>query len=219
MKKLAGSLLLSILLAALLPARPVHAKVLDLYGAVKAGAVGGKGFTDQQRADFYDIKAGSTLAFELGLELLFIDVSVVGLQFFDFGSKDPSSGNEGSLAGTMFQFLLGLDVDIPIDSQREPKLYLRLGANGGPAVGLPRRVNPPLDNGEVSDKGFVAHAIVALEYHINQVFYLGLEFQPGYHYFVPGGGAAVNDPSQGMQYMGFLTFQMHAEPTKWSKKK
>lgn len=215
-------------LLACLWALPAQAKLFDLYGSLKAGGITGGGFKELrgqgpggqvvQGADYFDIERGPASGLELGVELLFIDVSLQAFQMFELG-KNPSVRDDGAFAGTLFQFLVGLDVDIPLDSGARPSWYLRLGANGGVALGLHRRVNPPLDNGEVASKGFVGQGIAALEYHLNDVFYLGAEFVPGYHYFVPGGDNPVNESSQGLHYMGFLTFQVHVDPMTWGKKK
>jgi hypothetical protein len=203
----------SLVLSSLLLGRPAHAKLLDLYGGVKVGGVSGfgTGKLDMRSSDYYEIERGPAFGFELGAELLFIDVSATGTQMFD---------GDGT-AGTFWQLLVGIDTDLPVDSRRDPRTFLRLGFNGGVHFGLHRKVDPPLSNDEVSDYGFVTHGIVAIEHHLGKLFIVGAEVNPGFHYFAEGGGAAINDStnhSQGFQVMGFLTARVHFEPAAWSRK-
>lgn len=200
-------------------AGPAHANPFDIYAKLKGGYVDGKGVTDFEMpvpgmaspaADYFELEKGPTLGLELGVELLFIDVSLSAYRFLSDGPMDKV--DESDSGGTLFEGLVGLDVDIPLSEGSGPGLLLRLGGNAGIAFGLHQRVQPPLDEKEVADWGFVMHGIVALEYYFTKWFFLGAEIQPGYHYFVPGGDAVINEFSQGMQVMGFLTTGFLIQP-------
>jgi hypothetical protein len=207
---------------------PANAKLFDLYASLKGGGITGSGLDTLDKvgpngmpvlgSDYFEIERGPATGFEVGAEVLFFDFSITGYQFFDVGSTNPKVADDGAFAGTLFEFLLGIDFDVPLDSGKDPSWFLRLGANAGIGLGLHRRVDPPLSNDEVASKGFMSHAIFALDYHINDVLYLGAEFLPGYHIFAPGGDNPVNDNSAGTHYMGFLSLQVHIDPMTWGKK-
>jgi len=88
-------------------------------------------------------------------------------------------------------------VDIPIGEARfsngRRKLLLRPGTGAGVAFGTPGPVSPPLSNDQISHKGLVSQARLALEYNPHELVGFGVEGMFGYHYFV--GAAAVNDVS------------------------
>ena len=86
------------------------------------------------------------------------------------------------------------------------------GGNAGIGFGLSGKLNPPLDKDEVANWGVVAHAIGALQYFLTDSIYIGAEFLPGYHYFIPGGDATVDEATQGLHYMAFLSTGFHFEP-------
>jgi hypothetical protein len=209
-----------------------NAKLFDLYASLKGGGITGSGLNTLNKVgpdgmpvlgwDYFEVERGPVSGFEVGAEVLFLDFSIVGYQFFDVGRTNLGKTNskvadDGAFAGTLFEFLVGIDFDVPLDSGKDPSWFLRLGANAGIGLGLHRRVVGALSNDEVASKGFMSHAIVALDYHINDVVYLGAEFLPGYHIFVPGGDNPVNDNSAGTHYMGFLSLQIHIDPMTWGK--
>lgn len=198
-----------------------EAKLLDLYASMKGGWVTGQGSNSlaANASDYFDLAQGPSMGFELGAEVLFIDFIVSGTRIFDQRSQDEVRVS-GPGGGTLFQFLLGLDGDFALDSHPEPSTFLRLGVNGGVALGLHRDVRPPLDNDQVSDKGFVWNGVVALDYHLNKLFVVGLEASPGYHFFFPGGAAAnqnVNEAenSHGTHFLGMAFVQFHLDPLTW----
>ncbi len=186
-----------------------EAKLLDLYAATRAGGTVGWGLNEinPQASDFFKQVRGPTVGAEVGIELLLLNASINFNQMFD---------NNGP-AGTLTQFLLGFDGEIDLDGRQKPRTFLRLGIAGGVALGTHKPVDPPLDNNQVSDKGFVGQATVALDHHLNDVFSVGIELIPGYHFFFAGGAAPVNDAgnqSQGVHMLGMLTFRAHFEPLK-----
>lgn len=206
--------------ASMLYGAHAHAKLLDVYGSTKAGYVTGRGTNSlvPNASDYFDIEKGPGFGFEVGAEILFLDFMVNGTRIFDRAAD--SRGEDG--AGYFFQFLTGIDGDFAIGEGEDPSTFLRIGVNGGAALGTHRKVKPPLDNAQVSDKGFVVNGVIALDYHLGKLFVVGLEFMPGWHYFFPGGDSDKNqsvngnDQSKGVHMMGMAFLQFHLDPLSWA---
>lgn len=212
-----------VLLSGIGAAQNAEAKLLDVYASTKGGFIAGSGANDltPTASDYFDIESGPGLGFEVGAEVLFLDFMINGTRIFD--ASADSEGDSGG--GFFFQFLTGLDGDFRVGDAHDSPLFLRAGVNTGVALGTHRRVKPPLDNAQVSDKGFVFNGVVALDYHLGKLFVLGVEFSPGYHYFFPGGDSTKdqsvngNDQSQGMHMLGMAFLQFHLDPTTWEQGK
>ena len=200
-----------------------QAKLLDVYGSTKGGYVTGRGTNNlnSNASDYFDLEHGPALGFEVGAEVLFLDFMINGTRIFD----RAADGVGESGAGHYFQFLTGIDGDFAIGDGSDPSLFLRVGVNGGFALGTHRKVKPPLDNAQVSDKGFVTNGLVSLDYHLGKLFVLGVELSPGYHFFFPGGDStkdqSVNggDQSQGLHMLGMAFLQFHLDPLSWGEDK
>jgi pyruvate/2-oxoglutarate dehydrogenase complex dihydrolipoamide acyltransferase (E2) component len=78
--------------------------------------------------------------------------------------------------------------------------YLDLGFAAGFGVGTGQQVMPPLDNSELTDKGFLGQVHVGLGYRLARALSVGVRVpvQAGY-LFKSGDGAAAND--RGNQYV------------------
>ncbi|MDX2021768.1 MAG: hypothetical protein SF187_16130 [Deltaproteobacteria bacterium] len=210
----------SSLCAGLLCASQADAKLLDVYGSTKMGYITGRGTNtlNPNASDYFDIEKGPAFGFEVGAEILFLDFMINGTRIFDQAAD--SRGEDG--AGYFFQFLTGIDGDFAVGEGDDPSTFLRVGVNGGAALGTHRKVKAPLDNAQVSDKGFVANGVVALDYHLGKLFVVGVELMPGYHYFFPGGDSDKNqslngdDQSKGMHVMGMAFLQFHLDPLSWA---
>ena len=193
-----GVLLLTLLLGgALLPARP--------YAGATAGGMAGWG-TTPNTPDFFDTTRGGGVGFNLGLKLLIFDFSTNFFQTFD------SSG----AAGTLVQFLLGTEVDIPLGEAKLPdgqsQQVLEPEIAGGFGFGTPGPVNPPLNDSQVSAKGVVVNATVGYEYYFNPFVAVGAKGTFGYHYFLGGdvvNSSSVQDHSSGYQVAGLGTITFH----------
>jgi hypothetical protein len=200
----ARALLVGAALAAVLAtARPAEARLIDLYAGATAGGVGGWG-TTPNTPDFFDSTRGPGVGFDLGMKLLIFDLSANFLQVFD------GSG----AAGTLIQFLLGVEVDIPLGEAKLPdgqaQSVLKPEVAGGFGFGTPGPVNPPLTDSQVSAKGVVANGSVGYEYYFNPFIAVGGQATFGYHYFF--GGDAVNSSqghSSGYHVMGLGTLTFH----------
>jgi len=191
------------LAATLAAARPAEARLIDLYAGATAGGIGGWG-TTPNTPDFFDSTRGPGLGFELGMKLLIFDLSANFLQVFD------GSG----ASGTLIQFLLGTEVDIPLGAARLPdgqaQSVLKPEVAGGFGFGTPGPVSPPLTDSQVSAKGVVANGTVGYEYFLNPFIAVGGKATFGYHYFF--GGDVVNSSeghSSGYHVIGLGTLTFH----------
>lgn len=79
--------------------------------------------------------------------------------------------------------------------------YLDLGLAAGFGVGTGQQVMPPLDNSELTDKGFLGQVHVGLGYRLARALSVGVRVPVQAAYlFKSGEGAAAND--RGNQYIG-----------------
>jgi hypothetical protein len=201
-----GLMALSIGLGAVaLAARPAEARLVDVHAGARAGGIVGWGSTPNT-PDFFDGTRGPGMGVEVGAKLLVLDLSANFLQVF----------NGNGRAGTLAQLLLGFEFDIPVGNLKfqngKSRNIIRPALAGGVAFGTPKPVSPPLDNAQISDKGFVSQMEVAYEFFLNPFMAVGAEADFGYHYFVGGGvraTAANKDYSSGYHMAGLATFTFH----------
>jgi hypothetical protein len=201
-KRVGGTLLLAAVLV--LASRPAEARLLDLHVGGRVGGLTGWGSTDRT-PDFFAHTRGAGIGFEAGLKLLIIDLSVTFTQVAD------GSGT----VGTLTQFLLGPTFDIPAGSAKfengDSRSIFRPGLQAGFGFGTAGPVSLPLDNKQLSDKGFVSYASLAYEYFLNPFIGVGAQAQFGWHYFL--GGQVINsaneDHSTGYQVAGYATLTFH----------
>jgi len=200
-----GTLLLGtvVLVGALAAPRPAAARLVDLYAGATAGGLAGWG-TTPNTPDFFDTTRGGGVGFDLGLKLL----------VFDFSANFFQTFNGSGAAGTLIQFLLGTEVDIPLGDLKLPdgqsQQVLKPEIAGGFGFGTPGPVSPPLNDSQVSAKGVVANANIGYEYYFNPFVAVGAVGTFGYHYFF--GGDEVNGTSghsSGYHLMGLGTLTFH----------
>jgi len=201
-----SALLLTIVLGgALLAARPAEARLIDLYAGATAGGMAGWG-TTPSTPDFFDTTRGGGVGFNLGLKLL----------VFDFSTNFFQTFNSSGAAGTLIQFLLGTEFDIPLGGAKLPdgqsQNVLEPEIAGGFGFGTPGPVNPPLNDSQVSAKGIVANATLGYEYFFNPFIAIGAKGTFGYHYFLGGdvvNSSSVQDHSSGYHLAGLGTLTFH----------
>jgi hypothetical protein len=186
-------------------ARPAEARLIDLYAGATAGGFGGFGSTPST-PDFFDKTHGPAAGFDLGVKLLIFDLSASFLQTF----------NRSGTAGTLIQFLLGTEVDVPLGQAKLPdgqtQSVLKPEIAGGFGFGTPGPVSPPLTDSQISAKGIIGNATLGYEYFLNPFLGIGASGTFGYHYFF--GGDVVNssnaqDHSSGYQLIGLGTVTFH----------
>jgi hypothetical protein len=123
--------LLAILLGGtLFAARPAEARLIDLYAGATAGGMAGWG-TTPNTPDFFDTTRGGGVGFDLGLKLL----------IFDFSTNFFQTFNGSGAAGTLIEFLLGTEFDIPLGGAKLPDGQSQnvLSRRSPAASGLARR--------------------------------------------------------------------------------
>ena len=186
-------------------ARPAEARLIDLYAGGTAGGFGGWGSTPNT-PDFFDKTHGGAVGFDLGMKLLIFDLSANFLQAF----------NGSGTSGTLIQFLLGTEIDVPLGQAKLPdgqsQNVLKPEIAGGFGFGTPGPVSPPLTDSQISAKGIVGNATLGYEYFLNPFVGLGATGTFGYHYFF--GGDVVNSSdaqshSSGYHLIGLGTVTFH----------
>lgn len=183
--------LISVVVVAL--AGSASADVLSMRAEVHGGGAGGAGVAgDRKDEAFQNTARGGTYGALVGMELLFIDAWVQHHQY-----------NDGSLIGTWTQFMTGLDVELPfgggepVPGKKGEKTkstgYVELGLGVGFGVGTDRQVDPPLNNSQVNDKGFLAEGHIGAAANLGSAVSIGIKVPvtAGY-YFMSDSGAANN---------------------------
>jgi hypothetical protein len=171
---------------------PAAAGILELDGKLKAGGMAGFGmYGDRKDEAFHKSARGPSYGLTVGVEFLFVDVWIEHDQYYNGGR-----GTGYGVNGTWTQFMAGVDFAFDMGTvQREESLdgqpgaskgytsgYGELGFGVGFGVGTGQQVDLPLDNSELSDKGFVAQAHVGFGYRVSRSFSLGVHIpaQAGY---------------------------------------
>jgi hypothetical protein len=194
-----------------LTAAPASADVLKLYGDVHGGGMLGKGIGGDamaQESSFFAQSKGGTYGFGVGGRFLFIDAHISHHQF-------PHDGT----ISTWTQFNAGLDFEVDTGGPQAKKdhngAYIEIGAWLGFGVATGAQVDPPLDNSEVSDKGFMLEGRIGFGKHLSKNFDIGLQVPASWGYiFRNGNGAAANDVSsqyQSIQLEALLVFRANVK--------
>jgi len=155
-----------------------RADVLSGYAQAQAGGASGVGLVGDLKDDAFHANAeGFTYGALVGVEIIFVDVWIEHNQFV--------RGTD--FAGTWTQFMTGLDIQFDLGPTRggetlksgrikggHSQYYGEFGFGLGFGVGTGQQVDPPLDNSELTDRGFLFQAQVGGGFRLNKVFSLGL---------------------------------------------
>ncbi len=165
-----------------------HAGVFDLYVQAEGGGASGVGLAGAQKDnDFFSGAAGGLYGAKLGAEVLFTDAWVEHWQFTDLDG----------VVGTWTQFMIGADVDFSLGETEKGKratTFAELGMAVGFGMGTGKQVEPPLDNSELSDKGFIAQLSAGVDYRFSKLASVGFAVPVTYGYlFKTGDGAGANN--------------------------
>jgi hypothetical protein len=183
-------------------------KWVDLYGSVLVGGTTGGG-TARGAPDFFDRSEGLASGVKLGVRLFVVDFSLRFLQMID--SHGASSTLSTALLGSSLEIpLVGGGQDIT-GRPRRLEVVLRPGLGAGFALGTPAPVHLPIDNAQLSAKGFLVEGSCGVERLFGPYFGIGATLEGGYHYLF-GQSATLNsgsDRSQGWQLAIFTTFTGH----------
>ena len=185
-------------LVLLLVAAPAvaSADTFKLYGEIHGGGMYGAGTAgaDKDSSFFAEAPHGMYGA-EIAAELLFFDAWIQHHQYTD-----------GTRLTTWTQFGLGVHNEIETGDAQQKKDhkggYFEFGGGLWYGLGTGQQVKPPLDNAQISDKGFLLEGRLGIGTHLNKVMDLGLEVPVSYGFFFKtGNGAGANDT--GNQYRGW----------------
>jgi len=196
--KRALAIAVALLAAAAAPA-PAHATFVELHAALRLGASTGKGIGGaQQDHDFFEGTKGGAWGALVGLRVLVLDVYVQHDQLTDFSS----------VKGTWTQFMIGPGFSFALDG----KLHADMGVGVGVGLGTGQQIDPPLDNGEISDKGIMLELHLGVEYKIAPFVGLGVTLPIEWGYMFKN-GVPANDVSNHYQTMramllGTVTFRI-----------
>jgi hypothetical protein len=180
---------LGTLAVALVPGA-ASADVFKLYGELHGGGMYGKGISgDTQSSAFFAQSTAPTYGALVGGRFLILDANIKHHQF-------PHDGD----VSTWTQFSAGLGFGVDMGSEADKKLhkggYVEMGVWAGFGLATGAQVDPPLDNSEVSDKGFMLDARIGAGKHLSKIFDVGIAVPLSWGYFFRNGeGSAANDIS------------------------
>ncbi|MCP4449573.1 MAG: hypothetical protein GY811_30205 [Myxococcales bacterium] len=188
-------------------ATTAHADILSVRGEARAGASLGRGmFGELKDEAFHQERGNIDYGVLVGAELFFIDAWIQHDQFI----------SDGGVNGTWTQFMTGLDVEIDFEDEGSKAgaggtWFAELGMGIGFGVGTGQQVDPPLDNSEVTDKGFLFEARGLVGYRLTGLLSVGASVPVQFGYFTKSGaGAVANNVDNHYSSMGgaaLLTFR------------
>ena len=173
------------------------ADLASVHADLRAGGAGGAGmFGEREGEAFHAGRGPLAYGIVVGAELFFLDAWIGHDQFVE----------SGSVNGTWTQFMLGADIQLDFGSRKSTSLsdsgkkvggynsmFVELGAGLGYGVGTGRQVDPPLDNSEVTDKGFLVESHLLIGYRITTFLALGFDVPMQFGYFTKAGAANDTD--------------------------
>ncbi len=197
--------------AALLAAAPAHADIFSARAELTGGGAGGVGVGgDQKDAAYFKNAPHGTYGALIGAQILIADAFIEHTQF-----------TNGSRITTWTQFALGLRLDMKLDGgpapvkgdpDKKPTGYVEFGVHAAFGLGTGQQVDPPLDNAQITDKGFLLEARVGFGKRLGHGLRLGVTIPvSGGYFFKSGNGATVNNLSthyQGIEARALLTLGM-----------
>jgi hypothetical protein len=176
-----------------------RAGLLEFYAQVESGFSGGTGvYGDRRDEAFHAGTGGLSYGGLLGVELAFIDVWIEHNQYL---------GGSG-ISGTWTQFMAGFDVDFDLSDATAggtpgpngrlqdayAPWYGSFGLGLGFGVGTGQQVEPPLDNSEITDKGFLVQGSLGVGYRLHPLLAVGLRLPLQASYLLKTGeGVVAND--------------------------
>lgn len=183
----------SVLLLAMLAPATASAEVFKLYGEAQGGGLFGKGIAGDHKDDSAFAGGRGAYGALVGGQFLIFDVHIQHRQYIN-----------GDGLTTWTNFSGGLNFGFDTGSAEEKKAnkggYVSLGVGLAFGVGTGAQVMPPLDNAQVTDKGFLLEGKLGFGKHLNKVFDIGLSVPVSYGYlFKSGNGATANDTSNQYQ--------------------
>lgn len=177
-------------------AAPASADVFKLYAEGQGGGMYGHGLAgDQQDDAFFAKSRGAGYGALVGGQFLIFDGHIKHNQYIKSGELT-----------TWTQFNAGVNFTVDTGSAADKKVhkggYLEMGLFAGFGLGTGAQVDPPLDNSEITDKGFMLEGRFGAGKHLSKIFDIGVSVPMSWGYFFKSGnGAAANDESTQYQSM------------------
>ncbi|HET6612913.1 MAG TPA: hypothetical protein VFG83_13025 [Kofleriaceae bacterium] len=177
-----------------------RADLLGVSAQVQGGGAGGGGLGGAHQDDaFIKGVSGATYGAKVGVEIAWISAWAEHNQY----------AGDGGIRGTWTQLLAGLDFEFDVGEatrggfldneghrtgDRYTPFYTEFGLALGFGMGTGQQVDPPLDNTEITDKGFVGQVTLGVGYRLTRVLAIGIEVPVRAAYlFKSGAGLAAND--------------------------
>lgn len=200
----------SLVTLALLAATPASADIAVITGNIHGGGMFGKGTGgDQQDEAFFANAPNGAYGATVTGRFLFFAAEITHRQYSFVGGEDENS------LRTWTQFSAGVDFEIGLGSTQEKKqrkgAFLQASAMAGFGLGTGQQVEPPLDNSQITDKGFMLGGKVALGTHLSKHFDMGIMVPAQYGYFFKNGVAAndVSNHYQGVTIEALLFLRLY----------
>ncbi len=191
-----GRLASLVVLAAIAVPGAASADVFKLYGEVGGGGMYGKGLAGDHKDDAFSANGrGGSYGVLVGGRFLIADVHILHRQFLNGGETET---------WTLFNAGLNAGFDTGSDDQKKAGKggYVEMGAFIGFGLGTGAQVDPPLDNSEVTDKGFVLTGRLGFGKHLSKFFDIGISVPVSYAYmFKSGNGATANNTENQYQQL------------------
>jgi len=180
---------------------PAHADFLSGTIRVHGGGAGGFGISgDLEEEAFSQGARGGTFGARVGVEILFMNLWLGHDQYRD---RDGLVGTWTTLP------MLGFDSQFDVGSPGTPtqlasgkmvkgksKWFIHIGLGAGFGLGTGQQIDPPLDNSEVTDKGFMLEGEMGLARRLGKYFSMGIAVPLQLRVmYKNGAGQAVNEPS------------------------
>lgn len=179
------------------------ADVFKLYGEAAGGGMFGTGISGVYKDDsFFGNAKGGAYGALIGARFLVFDANIKHHQFVN-----------GDGLRTWTQFTGGLAFGMDTGSEEEKKEgkggYFEMGVGAAFGLGTGAQVDPPLDNSEVTDKGFLIEGKLGFGKHLSSIFDIGVSVPVSWGYLFKTGGGANNTDNQyqGIQLEALLVLR------------
>jgi hypothetical protein len=175
-------------------AAPAHADLFRIFAEAHGGGMYGQGTAgDQKDAAFFAKSPHGAYGLQAGAELFIFDLWIEHHQF-----------TNGSRVATWSKIGVGVHTQLDLGSTKDIKAgkggYIELSSGAFFGVGTGQQVMPPLDNAQISDKGFLIQGTLGVGTHLSKNFDLGLSVPVSWGYFFKQGAANdVSNHYQGVQ--------------------
>lgn len=177
------------------------ADVLTVYGEAHGGGMYGMGIGGAQQDAAFSRKArGVGYGALVGAHVLIFDGHVKHHQYLPVGGSSSDPADPRPKLATWTQFNVGMSLKLRSGSEQQQKAgkggYFEIGVFAGFGVGTGAQVQPPLDNAQITDKGFLLEGKLGVGKSLSRQLEIGISVPVSAGYmFKSGNGAAANDVS------------------------